>query len=167
MLLDTLNSNMFRIKQSYRVRHKILDYLFQEAEKERNPQVPTNRISSIELSKKTKIPIEYIDLYHESLNEEKEIDCCFTEKLHKMLLTSKGRQSFIDKKYIKEGRKAYWDNLYDPLKIILPTVSILLAGFALYLNSNSSKKIDSYKIEVESLKNSVQILSDSVKKITR
>ncbi len=140
------------MKKRYKIRHQILEQLFSSAVTEKNPQLPKLRTSNVEIAKLTGIPIHDIDTYHELLHEEGEVDCCFDQKgLHEMLITSKGRQSFIDKKFLKEGRKEFWDGLYDPLKIILPVISILVAAVALYLNSLSASRVDNLKSQVEEL----------------
>lgn len=153
---------MFRIKESYRIRHNILNCLFKEAEKEANPQMPTKRITSIELSKKTKIPIDKIDVFHELLHEEEEVECCSENNVHKMFLTSKGRQSYIDKKYLIEGRKAYWDSLYDPLKIVFPILTLLFSGYAIYLNSNSNKRVEANEKEINEIKEMLKNSNDTI-----
>ncbi len=147
------------MRKQYKIRHIILQELFDSAGKEKNPQIPKIRLSNIEIAKRTNIPIADIDIFHELLNEEKEVECCFDLKgTHDMVITSKGRQSYINKKFLKEGRKEFWDNIYDPLKIILPGISILIAALALYFTNTSTNKIDKLNDHVKILQTQVDSL---------
>lgn len=150
------------MKEQFTIRHKILEELFKSAAKEKNPQIPKIRLSSKDIAQQTNIPYEKIDIYHELLHEEGEINCEFCEPhvSHEMLITSKGRQSYIDSKYLKEGKKQFWDSIYDPLKIILPIISLLIASLALYQNFNSSHKIETVETQLNSFKTQL----DSIKK---
>ena len=146
------------MKKSFRIRHQILEELFKSASTEKNPQIPKNRLSNVEISKRTGISIHDVDIFHELLHEEGEINCCFDSKaLHEMLITSKGRQSYIDKKFIKQGRKEFWDNIYDPMKIILPIISIVIAAVAIYLNSSNSSKMQEIERRIKQIEEKAQI----------
>lgn len=145
------------MKESFTIRHKILEALFNSAAQERNPQIPKIRLSAGDISTQTNVPIDKINIYHELLHEEEEINCTFCEPhdSHEMLITSKGRQSYIDSKYLKEGKKQFWDSIYDPLKIILPIFSVGIAALALYQNSSSSNKIE--KVETQLIQFKTQL----------
>lgn len=162
-----MKKNILKVGEVYRIRHSILKTLFEAASKEHNPQYPKVRVTSSFISEKTLWPLEKIDLYHEQLHENKEIDCKMecTEgsniKEHNMLLTPLGRQAYINRKYIKEGRKEYWDSIYDPFKVIIPVFTIVISGLALYLNILSTKKYNELKSEIINQK----ALSDSLNRI--
>lgn len=142
----------------YLVRHKILEYLFVEASKEEDPQCPTRLISCNEISRFTKIPSDKIDLYHELLHEKKEIECYSDGSKHEMKITITGRQTYLDKKYLVEGKKALWNSIYDPVKIIIPILTLILSILALVLNQNLKKELKTTQSEFDSLKQKIEYI---------
>jgi hypothetical protein len=140
------------MKTKYFIRHKILEYLFQEASKEEDPQSPLRLITSTEISDKTKISLNKINLFHEILHERGEIKCYSDRFNHEMNITIKGRQSFLDRSYLIEGREAFWNSIYNPLKIIIPSLTLILAVIALVLSQGLKKDLKSTQDQVDSLK---------------
>ncbi len=147
------------MKKNYKVRHAILEALFENSKHEKNPQAP-KKMTNIEISKKTGIAIEKIDLYHEMLHEEEEIICTFNEThlTHSMIITSKGRQSFIDRKFLTQGSKQMYDSIYDPLKIALPVLAILISLFSLYRNNSSSHKVENIELSLKDIQHKMELL---------
>ena len=144
------------MKRKFIIRHKILEYLFTEVSNEEDPQRPARLISSDEISDKINFSVQKVNLYHELLHEKKEIECYSDGSSHEMKITIKGRQSFLDKKYVVEGKKDFWNSIYDPLKIIIPILTIVLSILALSLNQTLKKDLKETKSELESLKQKIE-----------
>jgi len=126
---------MFRPSESYVIRHRILKVLFESAQKEENPRYPQNRISLAQISKETNIPYAKLNIYHEILHEENEIDCKHNQEDHYLLLLTKGRQSYIYEKYLKIGSKEKKDYLKDLFAIFSPAIAITMALTSLVIST--------------------------------
>lgn len=155
--------NPLKIDKSYRIRHKILKTLYDDQEKSNDC---FKRVTSKEISKNTNIPLGRLHFFHELLKQNDEIDCCEQDELHQMYIKEQGRYSYLDEKYIKEGRKLYWDKIYDPLKVILPIITICISAYAIYINSTTSDKLKGLQAQIETLKSqkpqAIVIYKDSI-----
>jgi hypothetical protein len=141
--------SLLKIHKSFRTRHKILKTLYDDQEKANDC---FKRVSSKDISDCSKIPLDQLHFYHELLKQNDEIDCCEQDGLHQMYIKEQGRYSYLDEKYLKEGRKLYWDKIYDPLKVILPLITICISVFAIYINSTTSQKLKGLQDQIEALK---------------
>lgn len=133
--------SLFKPDDSFLIRHEILRVLFDSAEKEKDPQRPENRISTNEISKILNVNFSKIELYHELLHEEEEIHCKYNDddyKNHFMLITSKGRQSYIYQKHLKEGKKERKEDIKDWISIFVPLLSLIISIIALVIALLSS-----------------------------
>ncbi|MBP6755478.1 MAG: hypothetical protein KA210_04960 [Bacteroidia bacterium] len=133
------------INKEYTIRHEILKQLYLEADKEENYQEPKNRLSLRVISEQTGISYEDLFVYHELLHENEEVDCerdCDKNtNEHFLLLTSKGRQKYINQCYLKEGKTEARNLFKDNIAIFAPTTSILIsliAVFIAYMSYNKS-----------------------------
>lgn len=63
----------FKIDESYIIRHKILEALFNEQERTNDCE---SSVGSIRVAEMTNIPIQKIHRYHEILKKDDEIECC-------------------------------------------------------------------------------------------
>ncbi len=138
----------FKVHESYKIRHKILAYLYEDQYKNKDCD---KRIGSIEISEKTKIPIDKIHKYHEILMKDDEIDCIEKDGQHSMKIMSLGRYAYLEEKYIKNGWTDLWDYWFQPLKVIVPLIALIVSSYAIWYNSTLSDKIKKIANKVEKL----------------
>ena len=148
---------IFKIHESYLIRHEILKSLFSYAQQERDFQKPKNRISLSQISTDTKILFEKLLIYHELLHEENEINCsydCDDPNHHSLLLETKGRQSYIYEKYLKDGHKETRDNIKDKVAIFSPLLTVIIALASLTMSLLNYTKTSNQQDKINSLENS-------------
>lgn len=139
--------NPFKIHESYIIRHKILEALYNNDNSHGGQH---QRIGSIDIATMTNIPIDKIHFYHQLLKEAEEIDCCEDDGQHWMELTNFGDYAFVKAKYMKEGRNEMWDYFYYPTRVILPIFTFGLAVVAFYINYTAYKDLkESRKNQIE------------------
>ncbi len=145
--------NPFKPHKSYRILHRILKTLYDEAEATKKYDKP---LGSIEIAKRTGIPIKDIHFYHELLKESNEITCCENNGQHLMTLKEAGTYAYLRNKHLKEGNAEVVDRLYNPVKIILPIFTFLLSVFVIYLNWSTNNKIQKLEDKVRQLETRIQ-----------
>jgi hypothetical protein len=165
---------LFKIDESYIIRHKILEELFKSAQKEIDEQRPENRLSLSCINKLTKIDSRKLFLYHELLHEENEIHCeydCDSPNEHFLLIESKGRQSYIYEKYLKDGLAEAKKELKDKIDILTPLLSTLIAVAALIISiislnstSHSNNEENSKSNKSQKIKSTETIIEKNAKK---
>ena len=156
----------FKVDESYTIRHQILETLFNDQE---TSGVCDKRVGSIDISKQTKCPIDKLHRYHEILKKDDEIDCCEENGHHRMYIKELGRYAYLEKKYLKEGRADLWDYYYHPMKVIIPTIAVIVSIWAIcvsyFSTSRQLQKLSDkdQQIEQRMLKIEGKILPDSTK----
>ena len=140
----------FSIDRSYKVRHKILETLHKDWEA--NNQEYDRRVGSIKIATETKTPIADIHLYHYSLVDKGEIVVSNTEGQLMMSIQLKGINSFIEKQYLKEGRKTMWDGVFDWARILIPLGALILSVINFISNRSLNDKIKNMESKIEQQK---------------
>lgn len=140
----------FKVEESFRVRHKLLEHLFNEQEKLSSSDC-NKRFGSIDIHTKCKIPIEKIHRYHEILKKDDEIDCCETDGQHKMFIKEKGRYAYLENKYLKQGWFDLWEYWFQPLKVIVPFIALIVSVYAIIYNIKQSNKIEQLNKRIDQI----------------
>ncbi|MBK7882139.1 MAG: hypothetical protein IPJ83_16525 [Saprospiraceae bacterium] len=140
----------FKVEESFKIRHKLLEYLFNEQEKLSKTDF-NKRFGSIDLHTKLNIPIEKIHRYHEILKKDDEIDCCETDGQHKMFIKEKGRYAYLEKKYLKQGWFELWEHWFQPLKVIVPFIAVSVSVFAIIYNKKQSNKVEALGKKIDQI----------------
>lgn len=143
-----------KVEESFKIRHKILEHLFKEQEKLSGADC-NKRFGSIELHTKLNIPIEKIHRYHEILKKDDEIDCCETDNQHKMFIKEKGRYAYLENKYLKQGRFELWEYYFQPLKVIVPILAVIVSTTAIIYNMKQSNKVELLNKRLEILEKTI------------
>ena len=123
------------MKIKYKYYHRILGFLYEEW-KENNKE--DKLVGSIRISDKTKIPISVIhDLQYVLLNNG-DISTVNNDGQSMMSIQQMGITSFVDKKYLKECEKEFWDGIFNWARIIIPLGALRLSIIN-YISNNSLK----------------------------
>ena len=117
--------NPFSIDKSFTIRHKILEVLYNDWEK--NGREYNRRIGSIRVAKETNISIGEIERLQNLLVGSGEISASFNDDQAMMSIQPQGVNSCVDQKYIKDGRKNRWDRIFDYSRIIIPLLALVIA----------------------------------------
>lgn len=131
----------FKVDESFKIRHQILEYLFNEQGKLSGDDCE-KRFGSIDIHTKTNIPIDKIHIYHEILKKDSEIDCSENGGQHMMFIKEKGRYAFLENKYLKQGWFELWEYWFQPLKVIVPFIALIVSIAAIAYNMKQSNKIE-------------------------
>jgi hypothetical protein len=143
-------NNPFLIDISYRVRHKILEVLYNDWKNHNRDN--TRVVSSITIADTTRIPIGDIHTWQYLLVSESEISVSDNDGQFMMSLQSQGITAYINKKYIQEGRKKKWDNTYDWARILIPLAALILSAYTLFISKSASNKVNELEKRIEKLK---------------
>lgn len=139
----------FKTDESYAIRHKILEYLFNNSEFE------DDEIGSIKVAEMTGIPIKKIHTYHELLKKGGEITCCEEGGQHMMRLKESGRYAYLENKYLKEGRNDFIEYWFSIVKIVAPIVAIVISVFSLVIGIQSTNKVQKLEQKLEEVEKSI------------
>ncbi|MYZ61440.1 hypothetical protein EH151_16285 [Elizabethkingia anophelis] len=120
----------------YKYYHKILAFLYDEW-KENNEE--STLVGSIKIAEKTKIPIGIIHKLQHVLVNNGDISIVNNDGQSMISIQQNGISSYVDKKYIKEGAKEFWDNIFNWTRIIIPLGALILSIIN-YINNNSLSK---------------------------
>lgn len=137
--------NPFFIDKSYKIRHRILEFLYRDWEK--HDQEEGRSVGSIKIATDTNIPIKEIHNCQYLMVEKGEIIISNNDGQSIMTLQQNGITSYVDKRYIKEGKKERWDAIYDWSRIIIPLLALLLSIYN-YFENNS---IDARIVKIEKI----------------
>lgn len=132
-------NHIFRINKSYRVRHKILEVLYKDWEA--NGKAIGRQVGSIKIANETRFPIAEIHQYQYLLVDKGDIIVSDNDGQSMISLQNNGLTSYIDKKYLKEGRKSKWDGIFDWARIIIPLGALLFSIINFYSNRNLNEKV--------------------------
>ena len=127
-------NNPFSIDKSFTIRHKILEVLHTDWKENNNEY--ERRVGSIKIANATNISIAEIHKWQYLLVEKGEIVIADTDGQSMMSILVTGINSYIDRRYIKEGRKEKWDNIFAWARIIIPLGALLLS-IVNYINNNT------------------------------
>lgn len=132
-------NNPFRINKSYRVRHKILEVLYKDWEA--NGKTIGRQVGSIKITNDTKFPISDIHQFQYLLVDKGDIIISDNDGQSMISIQNNGISSYIDRKYIKEGRKSKWDSIFDWARILIPLGALVLSIINYYSNRSMDVKI--------------------------
>ena len=138
----------FKVDESFTIRHKILETLFNDQE---TSGVCDKRVGSIDICKQNKCPIDKVHRYHEILKKEDEIDCCEENGHHRMFIKEAGRYAYLEKKYEKQGWTELWDFWFQPLKVIIPFFALVVSAVAIILNLSQTSKLERLNNRIDQL----------------
>lgn len=132
--------NPFKISKSYRIRHEILGVLYKDWEA--NGKSLDRRVGSIKIANDTNIAIGYIHQVQYLLVDKGEVIISDNDGQSMMSLQSIGITSYIDRKYIREGRKNRLDNIFDWARIIIPLAALILSIINFYANRTTESRVN-------------------------
>lgn len=136
------------MKKNYRNCHKILKFLYDEwNDNDQKEKI----VGSIKISAKTKIPVTEIHELQYILINNGEIVVSDNDGQSMIAIQEKGITSVVEEKYLKDGRKEYWDGIFDWARIITPIIAIIISLIALYLNQNLNSKVKILEEKIEKL----------------
>lgn len=69
-----------------------------------------------------------------------------------MSIQQNGITAYVDKRYLKEGRKNKWDNIYDWARILIPLGALVLSIVNYVSNKSLNEKVTSIETQIENLK---------------
>ena len=69
-----------------------------------------------------------------------------------MSILPKGISSFVDNKYLREGRKNKWDRIFDWARILIPLGALILSVFNTFYSNRLNSKIKELEITIQQLK---------------
>jgi hypothetical protein len=142
--------NPLRIKRSFRIRHKILEVLYKDWES--NGKV-IRQVGSIKIATDTKFPIAQIHQFQYLLVDKGEITISDNDGQSMISLQNTGITSYIDKKYLKEGRKSKWDGIFDWARILIPLGVLILSIINYVSNRSLNAKVKGMDGQIKELQN--------------
>jgi len=142
--------NPFFVDKSYKIRHRILEFLHKDWET--HNQEEDRRVGSVRIATDTNIPIRDIHNCQYLLVERGEIIITNNDGQSMMTLQQNGITAYVDKKYLKEGKKNRWDAIYDWSRIIIPLLALLLSLYNYFANNSNNSRILKIETKIEQLK---------------
>lgn len=142
--------NPFLINKSYRIRHKILEVLYKDWEQ--HDKAKDRLLGSIKIANETKIPIADIHRYQYLLVEKGDIIISDNDGQSMISIQGNGLSAFIDKRYIKEGRKSKWDGIFDWARIVIPLGALILSIINYISNRSLDEKIKTIQTTINQTK---------------
>ena len=134
--------NPFVIDKSFKIRHKILEVLYQDADEHEQAD---RMIGSIKIAKKANIPITDVHTWQSFLVQEGEIASSDNDGQFMMSILLAGKNAYVGEKYIKAGIKERWDGIYDWARIVIPIAALVISIITIILNNSLSNRVN--KIE--------------------
>lgn len=142
------------MNNKYRHCHNILKFLYDDRRANNQQE---RLVGSVRIAEDTNIPILKIHELQHILVNNGDIVVLDNDGQSMMSIQQQGITSYVDKKYIKEGRKEFWDGIFNWARILIPLGALILS-FVNYVNNNSlSKRIENTenrvkKIETKNIK---------------
>lgn len=138
--------NLFKIGKAYRVPHKILEVLHRDWEA--NGKSLDRLVGSIKISSDTKIQISDVHQFQYLLVDQGHITIADNDGQSMIALQQNGLSAYIGSKYLKEGRKRYWEPLIEAFKILIPLGALILSIFNYNSNNSNKKEIENVKQQI-------------------
>ena len=146
-IIARVMKNPFSIDKSFTIRHKILEYLNDDWKKHRNEE---NRVvGSLAIAEATLIHTNDIHDYQNLLVTEGELIVSDNNGQIMMSITPNGKSAFVDQKYIKEGRKSKWDNIYSWARIVIPAIALAWSIINSFYSARLQSEITELKIKIQ------------------
>lgn len=141
--------NPFLISNQFRIKHKILEILYEDWQETR---IEGRQVGSIKIAEVTNIPIAQINRWHQSLIAADEITTVNNDGHFMMTITPKGRASCIDQNYLRKGRKEYWEGIWDWARMAIPLGALILSLITFLKNKELTNRVKDLEIQVQQLK---------------
>ena len=142
--------NPLKIKKSFRIKHKILEILYKDWEENEQTE---RMVGSIKIANKANILVGDIHRWQGPLVQKGEITASDTDGQIMMSIQLEGRNAYIEKKYLLEGRKERWDGVWDWARILIPVGALLLSIINFISNRNLSDRIKNIEQKMEQKNN--------------
>lgn len=141
--------SLFKIHKSFRIRHKILGVLYEDwNESKKDDQV----VGSIRIADKANVSVSDIHTWQGSLVEKGEITSSDNDGQIMMSIQLAGRNAYIQNKYLKEGRKEKWDNIFDWARILIPLALLILSIVNYISNRSLNSRLNKVEQKLEKTK---------------
>lgn len=130
--------------------HKILKYLYDDRRANNQQE---RLVGSIRIAEDTNIPILKIHEMQHILVNNGDIVILDNDGQSMMSIQQQGITSYIDKKYLKDGNKEFWDGIFNWARILIP-FGVLILSIVNYVNNSSlSKRIENIENEKKIINN--------------
>lgn len=141
----------FGIDKSYKICHAILEFLYNN----RNNQ-EEQLVGSVRIAESTNIPIGEIHKYQHILVNKGEIVASNNDGQSMMSIQQAGITSFVEKKYLKEGRKHFYDSIFDWARILIPLGALVLSIINFVNNNSINKKIEKIEVQLKKVNTTIK-----------
>src|ERR1700754_4949517 len=131
--------NPFSVESSYKIRHKILEILYNDWEN--HEQEENRRVGSVRIASDTNILIAEIHRWQHLLVEKGEIVVSDNDGQSMMSIQQNGIAAYVEKRYLKTGIKERWDTIYDWARILIPLGALILSIINYVSNRNINEKV--------------------------
>ena len=142
--------NPLLVDNSYKIRHRILEVLYQDWETHNHED--NRRVGSVRIASDTNIPIAEIHRWQHLLVEKGEIIVSDNDGQSMMSIQQSGITAYVDKRYLKVGVKERWDRIFDWARILIPLSALILSIVNYYTNRNISSRVKTLETKIEQLK---------------
>jgi len=126
------------MNKKYRHCHKILKFLYDDRRVNNQQE---RLVGSVRIAEDTNIPILIIHELQHILVNNGDIVVLDNDGQSMMSIQQQGITSYVDKKYIEEGNKEFWDGIFNWARIIIPLGALILSVINYFNNNSLSKKI--------------------------
>jgi hypothetical protein len=138
------------MNSKYKHCHKILKFLYDDR---RTNNQQERLVGSVRIAEDTNIPILIIHELQHILVNNGDIVVLDNDGQSMMSIQQQGITSYVDKKYLKDGTKEFWDGIFSWARILVPLGALILS-IVNYANNNSlSKRIENIENRVKKIEN--------------
>ncbi|MDN3673470.1 hypothetical protein QWY99_10435 [Flavobacterium branchiarum] len=134
------------MNNKYKYCHRILKFLYDDR---RTNNQQEKLIGSIKIAESTNIPILKIHEVQHILVNKGDIVVIDNDGQSMMSIQQQGMSSYIDKKYLKDSAKEFWDGIFNWVRIIIPLGALILSIMNFISNKAISKRIDKIEIQLK------------------
>jgi hypothetical protein len=129
---------LLRISQKYKVRHQILQNLYEKldtASRDHKMDLSESTTTMRQLATALKINHQDVRKWHMSLHvpEDEHVECDCESKEFVMSITEAGMIAYLDDYWLREGEKDLNDRIYNVSRWALPLAALLISILALVI----------------------------------
>ncbi len=127
------------MNNKYKHCHKILKFLYDDR---RTNNQEERLVGSVRIAENTNIPILRIHEMQYILVNNGDIIILDNDGQSMMSIQQQGMSSYVNKKYLKDGAKEFWDGIFNWARILIPLGALILSIINYINNDSLSKKIE-------------------------
>lgn len=138
------------MNSKYRHCHNILKFLYDDR---RSNNQQERLVGSIRIAEDTNIPILKIHELQHILVNNGDIVILDNDGQSMMSIQQQGITSYVDRKYLKDGTREFWDSIFNWARILIPLLALILSLINFFSNNSLSKRISNIENRIKKIEN--------------